>query len=198
MSHADFFLDPVCPFCWITSRWLKEVEQVRDVEVTWKPMSLVFLNEDRDIPEDYREMLSTAMGPIRIVQAAAERDIASIDEVYTALGTAIHTEGRGFTNEVLADVIAANGWPADLIDVVEDDSFDAAIRKSHNEMIDLVGDDVGTPTINIDGNAFFGPVLSSIPRGDEAGNLWDGAQALASYPDFFELKRSRSGELDFS
>lgn len=198
-TNADFWFDPACPFAWITSRWILEVEQVRDISVSWHIMSLAFLNEDKDIPDSYREFLSTAWQPVRVLMAAKNHHG---DEVllplYTALGTRRHNDGRDFTREMIEESLAEAGLPTDLADAMDDDSFDEDIRKSHRRGMDQVGDEVGTPTIAFEGAAFFGPVLSKIPRGEEAGQLWDGCVAVAKVPYFYELKRSRTGELDFS
>ena len=198
-DRADFWFDPRCPFAWITSRWVLEVEQVRDVEVHWHVMSLAYLNKDKDITQDYREMLEKAWGPVRVcIKAEQEHGSEVLLPLYTAMGTRIHVEGQEFGKQIAVDALADAGLPAELIDAYDDTSLDEAVASSHHEGMDAVGDDVGTPTIHINGTAFFGPVITKAPRGEEAGRLWDGCVAVASYPLFFELKRSRSAELDFS
>jgi 2-hydroxychromene-2-carboxylate isomerase len=198
-TNADFWFDPACPFAWITSRWILEVEQVRDISVSWHIMSLAFLNEDKDIPDSYRELLSTAWQPVRVLMAAKNHHGSEVLlPLYTALGTRRHDEGRELTRDVIEEALAEAGLPTDLADAMDDDSYDEDIRKSHRRGMDQVGDEVGTPTIAFEGAAFFGPVLSKIPRGEDAGLLWDGCVAVAKVPYFYELKRSRTGELDFT
>jgi 2-hydroxychromene-2-carboxylate isomerase len=198
-DRADFWFDPLCPFAWITSRWILEVAQVRDIEVTWHQMSLAYLNQDKDIPDSYREMLKDAWGPVRVVRAAIESQGEDVTlPLYTAMGTRIHNQEMGPTREAVTEALAEVGLDAGLIDAWDDSSYDEAIKKSHHLGMDQVGEEVGTPTIAVNGAAFFGPVLNAIPKGEDAGRMWDGAVLLASNPHFFELKRTRTGGLDFS
>jgi hypothetical protein len=197
--HADFWFDPRCPFAWITSRWILEVEQVRDIEVRWHVMSLAYLNQDKDISEDYRKMLETAWGPVRVLIAAQQKYGSDVLlPLYTAMGSRIHIEKRETDRAMIEESLLDAGLSVELADAMDDTFLDEAVAKSHHEGMDAVGDDVGTPTIHINDVAFFGPVLTKAPRGEEAGRLWDGCVSVASYPFFFELKRSRTAELDFS
>ena len=199
MTNADFWFDPACPFAWITSRWILEVEKVRDVSVTWHIMSLAYLNEDKDISDDYRQMLSTAWQPVRVLAAAeAQHGKDALLPLYTALGTRRHLEKKDLTREVIEDALREAGLPTDLADAMDDSSYDEAIKKSHHLGMDQVGNEVGTPTIAFEGQAFFGPVISKAPKGEEAGRLWDGFVLVTAYPYVYELKRARTQELDFS
>jgi 2-hydroxychromene-2-carboxylate isomerase len=198
-QHADFWFDPRCPFAWITSRWILEVEKVREIKVRWHVMSLAYLNEKKDISNDYREMLKTAWGPVRVLIAAQQKyDNEALLPLYTAMGTKIHIENQDISREMIESALREAGLDAVLADAMEDDSLDEAVAKSHHEGMDAVGDDVGTPTVHFNETAFFGPVLTKAPRGEEAGKLWDACVTLAAYPEFFELKRTRDAELDFS
>ncbi len=196
---ADFWFDPLCPFAWITSRWMLEVEQVREVKVNWRVMSLYFLNKDRDISEDYQARIGRGL-PIGRVLIAAEQQVGpeALGPLYTALGTRIHHEKQEVARDLVLEALAEAGLPAGLAGAMDDATYDEPLRASHQEAMDRVGDDVGTPTIAFNGSAFFGPVLSRIPRGDDAGRIWDGTIALADFDYFFEIKRTRTGELDFS
>nr|BFD84831.1 DsbA family protein [Streptomyces sp. Xyl84] len=208
-TPVDFWFDPLCPWAWMTSRWVLEVEKQRDIEIRWHIMSLAVLNEPKldELPEEYRELLTTkAWAPVRVVTAAWQKHGDDIlGPLYTALGTRFHNQGQGPTREAIADALAEVGLPADLIDYAdqEDFEFDAELRASHKEGIDKVGQDVGTPVIALPGAdgeqiAFFGPVVTPVPQGEEALRLWDGTIAVASVPGFYEIKRTRTAAPDFS
>ena len=199
MDTADFWFDPKCPFAWLTSRWILEVEKVREIEVRWHVMSLAYLNQDKDISDDYREALADAWGPVRVLVAAEQAHGNEVlGPLYTAMGTRIHLEKQPADRQLIEESLAEAGLPLELADAMDDPSWDEAVARSHHEGMDQVGDEVGTPTIAINGTAFFGPVITRTPRGEEAGRLWDGCVQVASYPLFFELKRSRTADLDFS
>ncbi|HUZ11178.1 MAG TPA: DsbA family protein [Acidimicrobiales bacterium] len=200
-STADFWFDPLCPWAWITSRWMLEVEKVRPVSTRWHVMSLAYLNLKQHggdgLTEEYLARMERAWGPVRICTAAArERGDEILLPLYTAIGTRYHDrQSRG--PEALAEALAEVGLPASLLEAADSPDLDEEVKASHHRGMDQVGIDVGTPVISVDGNAFFGPVVTPTPRGEAAGKLWDGVLLVAATDGFFELKRTRTRSPSF-
>ncbi|WP_035749156.1 mycothiol-dependent nitroreductase Rv2466c family protein [Arthrobacter sp. 35W] len=193
-NKADFWFDPICPFAWATSRWIGEVEDVRDVAVDWHVMSLSVLNENNEtLSPEYREKVAKGWGPVRVITAAAAaHGEGVIKPLYDAMGTLIHHDKVEDLSEVVVKALAEVGLPAELAEAATTDAHDEALRASHHEGISKVGQDVGTPIVAFNDTAFFGPVITRIPRGEDAGRMWDATVTLAGFPEFFEIKRSRT------
>jgi hypothetical protein len=192
-TRLDFWFDPICPWAWITSRWVLEAVQVRDLDPHWHVMSLAVLNSGRDeLPEAYKEQLKTAWGPVRIcIAAEAEFGPEVLLPLYTALGTRFHHEKLPRERATYEAALIEAGLPTRLADAADSDEFDKRLVESHHEGMDAVGHEVGTPVIHTQGTAFFGPVVTPIPRGEAAGRLWDGVVLVAGTDGFYELKRTR-------
>jgi 2-hydroxychromene-2-carboxylate isomerase len=192
-DSVEFWFDPSCPWAWMTSRWVDEVAEHRDLDVTWNVMSLAVLNEDKDVSDDYKAFFPRALKYTRLVAAARElRGQEIVKPLYDALGTRIHPGGSTDPDEVIPAALAEVGLPADFAAYADSTEYDPQMRASHFEGINRVGQDVGTPVIAVNGVAFFGPVISPAPKGDQALALWDGVVAAASYDGFFEIKRTRT------
>lgn len=190
---VDFWFDPSCPWAWMTSRWVDEVAKYRDLEVNWNIMSLAVLNEDKDVSDAYKAFFPRALRYTRLVAAVAElHGPAVVKPLYDALGMRIHPGGRKDVDAVIAESLAEVGLPAELAAYADSDEYDPQMRASHFDGMNRVGQEVGTPVIAVGENAFFGPVISPTPRGEQAVALWDGVLAVTAYDGFFELKRSRT------
>ncbi|NEW69002.1 mycothiol-dependent nitroreductase Rv2466c family protein [Streptomyces rhizosphaericus] len=199
---VDFWFDPVCPWTWLTSRWMLEVRKTRPVDITWHVMSLAVLNETRleELPEHIRDLMDRAWAPVRtLIAAQIAFGADALEPLYTALGTRYHLNQEPRTRATIEAALGDAGLPADLADAGDADGYDEALRLSHREGITLVGSEVGSPIIAVPGSdtpsgkvAFFGPVVTPAPKGEEAARLWDGTLAVASTPGFHEIKRSRA------
>ena len=198
-QSVDLWVDPACPWAWMTSRWLLEAAEVRDLDVRFHVMSLSVLNEGRDLSDEYVQFLSRAWAPVRVLIAAEARhgnDI--VGPLYSAMGRRRHVAGGTDEHAIIAESLAEVGLEADLAEAGSVTTFDELLRASHHRGMDPVGEEVGTPVIHVGDVAFFGPVVTPAPKGEAAGRLFDGVLAVAGTPGFYELKRSRTKGPDFS
>lgn len=194
ITEVDFWFDPLCPWAWLTSRWMLEVEKVRPVRTTFHVMSLSVLNDGRDLPEQYLDLMAKGWAGVRVA-LGVEREHGSeaLRNYYTAIGTRIHPgQQPGHERATIEAALAEAGLPTSLADLADTDEFDDELRRSHHEGMDPVGDEVGTPVIHINGMALFGPVISPAPKGEQAGRLFDGFRLMTEYDGFFETKRTRT------
>jgi len=189
---ADMWFDPICPWAWMTSRWLLEVQRVRPIDLRFHVMSLAVINENQEVPDEYRKAMDQAWGPVRVcVAAAREHGPEVLRDLYTALGTRFHNQGEPNERAAVEDALREVGLPIELADATDSDEYDKELRASTTAAMDKVGFDVGTPVISVEGVAFFGPVVTPAPKGDAAGRLWDGVVLVAGTDGFYELKRTR-------
>jgi predicted DsbA family dithiol-disulfide isomerase len=192
-TKAEFWFDPMCPWAFITSRWILEVSKVRDIEISWNIFSLPHLNRDREMPERYKTIFANSWSCTRVIKAVENQfGKEKTLPLYTAISTRIHVQKESVSQDLLIDALSEIGVDSKFALEMNNSDWDNEIIQSHERGLKLVGDDVGTPIIAINGIGFFGPVISPAPKGEEAGKLWDGVVLSASCPGFFEIKRSRT------
>ena len=202
-GRIELYVDPCCPFAWIAYQWLAEVRRYQAVELRLCLMSLPMLNEHEPISLDYRRLLAHTWGPARVAAAAVQHlGPDALPPLYEAMARRIFAETdhyrviREDLESVIVDALSEVGLPARLSDAAASDDYDGSIRASHNAAMAPMGSGVGTPIIHIGAAAFFGPVMTGVPRGSEAVQVFDGLRLLAGYPRLFEIKRPLAGSLE--
>ncbi len=192
-QQVDLWVDPACPWAWVTSRWLLEAQKVRDIDVKFHVMSLAVLNDGREMPEMYVEFMQKAWRPVRVLIAAEQRHGNEVvEKLYSAMGSQFHIKGEKDVDVIISESLKEAGLDADLADAQHTTDFDESLKKSHHQGMDPVGMDVGTPVIHFGDVAIFGPVVTPAPKGEAAGKLFDGVSLVAGTPGFYELKRTRT------
>ena len=192
-QQVDLWVDPACPWAWVTSRWLLEAQKVRDIDIKFHVMSLAVLNEGREMPEKYVDLMQKAWRPVRVLIAAEQRHGNEVvEKLYSAMGSQYHIKSEKDIDVLISESLKEAGLEADLADAQHSTDFDEALKKSHHQGMDPVGMDVGTPVIHFGDVAIFGPVVTPAPKGEAAGKLVDGVSLVAGTPGFYELKRTRT------
>jgi hypothetical protein len=201
----NFYFDPVCPFAWMTSKWVRMVADQRDYRVDWRFISLRILNANVDysthFPEHYEDEHTSGLRLLRVAaRVRSEHGRTAVAELYSAFGARLfETDRDGLpaaslgTRDLVEPMLRDAGLPVDAADALDDTTLDDVIRSETEEALALTGRDVGTPILHFsppDGTAFFGPVISRLPAADDAARLWDHVIGLAQFPGFAELKRS--------
>jgi hypothetical protein len=204
MTKIEFYFDPSCPFCWITSRWLLVVAEHRDIDVTWRQFSLALKNgevAEEKGESSYAAMHREAHRIQRVLRAASMQHGASLVELYSEFGMHFHIGGRKFDDELIKGVLATKKLPAELLRAADDVSLDRDLVEEIRSATDVAGEDIGVPTIIFtkkDGArvGYFGPVLNELPDVEESLAIWDGLEKIATTNSFYELKRARDGAPD--
>ena len=192
-QQVDLWVDPACPWAWVTSRWLLEAQKVRDIDIKFHVMSLAVLNEGREMPEKYVDLMQKAWRPVRVLIAAEQRHGNEVvEKLYSAMGSQYHIKSEKDIDVLISESLKEAGLEADLADAQHTTDFDEALKKSHHQGMDPVGMDVGTPVSHFGDVAIFGPVVTPAPKGEAAGKLFDGVSLVAGTPGFYELKRTRT------
>ena len=192
-TTVDFWFDPGCPYTWATSTWARQAASARDAVIRWPVMSLAVLNEDKPVPEHFKDALARSWRPVRLLAAAsAEHGNHAVDQLYAAIGRRAHDDKRPVDDQLLTEALQESGLPQQLLAAADDPAMDAAVRDSHRQGQDLVGTGSGSPITSFGGGpAFFGPVVAPAPTGAAALDLWDAMVAIGRVPGLSELKRSR-------
>lgn len=198
-TPITLYVDPLCPWAYMTAHWMLEVEAVRDVTTDFRVMSLAVLNENRELSAEYVDFMKVAWKPVRLL-IAAEETVGHhvVRDLYFAIADRYHKGEQKDLDQVLPAAIEQLHLPASLLEHLDDDHFDEALRASHLAGMSPVGFEVGTPVIHVGDTALFGPVVTPTPKGEAAGKLFDGVVAVATTPGFYELKRTRTKGPDFS
>jgi len=199
-QKIEFYFDPSCPWCWVTSRWLNEVSENRPLDIDWRPFSLALKNGELSGTDEtgHQDTHTIGHGVLRMIEAINKETGRDRGELYTAFGKAYFLEKKLEDNVFMEVVLERLGLDKKYLESAKDASIDTVLQESLDSAIEVVGDDVGVPTIifvNEDGErqGFFGPVLQGLPDVEEGLKLWDGLSSLASSSKFFELKRTRKG-----